>query len=79
MPTKFRPTEKNYDRRTGKNVIVRHYMKAVPKQELIDYLNKDAYQVQTNRKELRQTYRQDRYNTALHEGSTEARTDRLLK
>ena len=42
MPTKFRPTEKSYDRSTGKNVIVRHYMKAVPKQELIDYLNKDS-------------------------------------
>ena len=41
-PTKFRPTEKSYDRSTGKNVIVRHYMKSVPKQELIDYLNKDS-------------------------------------
>ena len=37
-PTKFRPTEKSYDRRTG----IRHYMKAVPKQELIDYLNKES-------------------------------------
>jgi len=41
-PIKFRPTEKNYDRRTGKNVIVRHYMKSIPKQELIDYLNKES-------------------------------------
>ena len=42
MPTKFRPTEKSYDRRTGKTAVVRHYMKAIPKKELIDYLNKDS-------------------------------------
>ena len=41
-PTKFRPTEKSYDRRTGKTAVVRHYMKAIPKKELIDYLNKDS-------------------------------------
>ena len=39
MPIKFKPTEKSYDRRTGKTAIIRHYMKAIPKKELIDYLN----------------------------------------
>jgi len=57
MPTKFRPTEKNYDRRTGKNVIVRHYMKSVPKQELIDYLNKDSAPKKKKHKVLKELER----------------------
>ena len=56
-PTKFRPTEKSYDRSTGKNVIVRHYMKAVPKQELIDYLNKDSAPKKKKHKVLKELER----------------------
>ena len=38
-PIKFKPTEKNYDRRTVKHSIVHHYMKATSKKDLFDYLN----------------------------------------
>ncbi len=39
MPTKFKPNEKSYDRRTGVTRVIRHYIKATPKKELFDYLN----------------------------------------
>jgi hypothetical protein len=38
-PTKFKPTEKNYDRRTDRHTVVYHYMKATSKKDLFDYLN----------------------------------------
>jgi hypothetical protein len=38
-PTKFKPNEKKYNRHTGKVTTARYYMKAMPKKELIDYLN----------------------------------------
>jgi len=41
-PVKFKPNEKSYDRRTQKTSVIRYYMKATPKQELIDYLNKES-------------------------------------
>ncbi len=39
MPTKFKPTEKSYNRRTGVTKVIHHYMKAVSKKDLFDYLN----------------------------------------
>jgi len=39
MPTKFKPTERNYDRRTGRHALIYHYMKATSKQDLFDYIN----------------------------------------
>ena len=38
-PTKFKPTEKNYDRRINRYTTVYHYMKATSKKDLFDYLN----------------------------------------
>jgi len=38
-PVKFKPTEKRYDRRTGKRSIIYSYMKATPKKDLFDYIN----------------------------------------
>ena len=38
-PTKFKPTENNYDRRTNRYTTVYHYMKATSKKDLFDYLN----------------------------------------
>ena len=38
-PIKFKPTEKNYDRRTGKYSTTYYYMKATSKKDLFDYLN----------------------------------------
>ena len=59
MPTKFRPTEKSYDRRTGKTATIRHYMKAVPKQELIDYLNKESSPKKKKHKVLKELERRE--------------------
>jgi hypothetical protein len=39
MPTKFKPTEKSYNRRTSVTKVIHHYMKAVSKKDLFDYLN----------------------------------------
>ena len=39
MPTKFKPNEKSYDRRTNVTKVIRHYIKAMSKKELFDYLN----------------------------------------
>ena len=39
MPIKFKPTEKRYDRRTGKRSIIYSYMKATPKKDLFEYIN----------------------------------------
>tara|TARA_Y100001938_G_C7932134_1_gene349879 strand:- start:297 stop:500 length:204 start_codon:yes stop_codon:yes gene_type:complete len=39
MPTKFKPTEKSYNRRTDTHKVVHHYMKGTSKKELFDYLN----------------------------------------
>ena len=38
-PIKFKPTEKNYDRRTNRYTTVYQYMKATSKKDLFDYLN----------------------------------------
>tara|TARA_B100001750_G_scaffold210674_1_gene191393 strand:+ start:150 stop:353 length:204 start_codon:yes stop_codon:yes gene_type:complete len=38
-PIKFKPTERNYDRRSGKFNVVYHHMKAKPKNELFNYIN----------------------------------------
>jgi len=34
MPIKFKPTEKNYDRRTGKTTLQYNYLKATSMKEL---------------------------------------------
>ncbi len=39
MPTKFKPTEKSYDRRTKTYTIKPHYIKGTSKKDLFDYLN----------------------------------------
>ena len=57
MPIKFRPTEKSYDRRTGKTAIICQYMKATPKQELIDYLNKESTPKKKKHKVLKELER----------------------
>jgi hypothetical protein len=36
MPTKFKPTEKNYDRRTGKTTVQHNYLKATSMKDLMD-------------------------------------------
>lgn len=36
MPTKFKPTEKNYDRRTGKTTVKHNYLKATSMKDLMD-------------------------------------------
>ena len=58
-PIKFRPTEKSYDRRTGKTAVVRHYMKAIPKKELIDYLNKDSSPNKKKHKVIKELEREE--------------------
>ena len=36
MPIKFKPTEKNYDRRTGKTTVQHNYLKATSMKDLMD-------------------------------------------
>jgi len=40
MPTKFKPSEKIYDRRTGTTTVVHHWMKGTPTTELLEALRK---------------------------------------
>ncbi len=53
-PIKFRPTEKSYDRRSGRSSVVRYYMKAMPKKELIDYLNGSSSTAKKKHKVLKE-------------------------
>lgn len=39
MPTKFKPSEKNYDRFTKATTIKHHYIKGTAKKDLFDYIN----------------------------------------
>lgn len=56
-PIKFRPTEKSYDRRSGRSSVVRYYMKAMPKKELIDYLNGSSSTAKKKHKVLKELER----------------------
>jgi hypothetical protein len=38
-PIKFKPTEKNYDRRSGTYTTQHYYMKGTSKKDLFDYIN----------------------------------------
>ena len=39
MPTKFKPSQINIDRNTKKKSVTHFYMKSMPEQELLDYIN----------------------------------------
>ena len=39
MPTKFKPTDKSYDRRTGNFSTTYNYMKGTSKDDLFSYIN----------------------------------------
>ena len=41
MPTKLRPSGKNYDRMTKKTSIVHYWIKGISQKELFEELNKD--------------------------------------
>tara|TARA_R100000008_G_scaffold62676_1_gene39926 strand:- start:141 stop:347 length:207 start_codon:yes stop_codon:yes gene_type:complete len=41
MPIKFKPSEKNYDRRTGKTTVVHHWMRGTSTKELLESLEKE--------------------------------------
>jgi|TARA_Y100001970_G_scaffold199966_1_gene243187 hypothetical protein len=41
MPIKFKPSEKNYDRRTGKTTVVHHWMRGTPTKDLLEALEKE--------------------------------------
>ena len=39
MPIKFKPTEKLFNRRTGKTLVRYYWMKGTSTKDLIDYIN----------------------------------------
>ena len=39
MPTKYKQSEKNYDRRTGVTSLNHYFMKGTSKKDLFDYIN----------------------------------------
>lgn len=39
MPVKFKPSQSNYNRSTGKTTVVHYYMKNTSTKELIEYIN----------------------------------------
>ena len=39
MPTKFKPSAKQFDRQTKKTTTSHYYIKGTPKKELFEYLN----------------------------------------
>ncbi len=39
MPIKFKPTEKLFDRRTGKTKVVYYWMKGTSTKDLLSYIN----------------------------------------
>jgi hypothetical protein len=39
MPTKFKPSEKTYDRLTKSTAIKHYYMKGTAEKDLFDYIN----------------------------------------
>lgn len=41
MPTKLKPSGKNYDRMTKKTTIVHYWIKGISQKELFEELNKD--------------------------------------
>ena len=42
MPTKLRPSGKNYDRMTKKTTIVHYWIKGISQKELFEELNKES-------------------------------------
>lgn len=42
MPTKFKQSQTTRDRQTGKYTTTHYWMKGIPKEELIESLNKDS-------------------------------------
>ena len=42
MPTKLRPSGRNYDRMTKKTTIVHYWIKGISKKELFEELNKES-------------------------------------
>lgn len=41
MPTKLRPSGRNYDRMTKKTTVVHYWIKGISKKELFEELNKE--------------------------------------
>lgn len=58
-PIKFKPTEKTYNRRTDTYSTYHYYMKATPKKELIDYLNKESAPKKKKHKVLKELQRRN--------------------
>ena len=65
MPTKFKPSEKIYDRRTKTTTVVHHWMKGTPTAELLEALEKENIRPKIKHKLRRELWR--RKNLALPE------------
>jgi len=60
MPIKFKPSEKNYDRRTGKTTVVHHWIKGTPTKNLLEALEKDNVSAKKKHKYRKELWRREK-------------------